>query len=208
MKILKITKKDLDKDNYYIGEEDFSEYNKKYDGKIEIDCDLGTVRFKKGVYASYSIEAKSGSGISAGDGISAGWGISAGDGISAGSGISAGDGISAGLGISAGSGISVGEGISAGWGISAGDGISAGWGISAGSGISAGLELSIGLNIFAGVSRHTNAQGDYKKITCSKLVKGTVCYGDLVETGEKEISLSCKEVSIELDGKNYTAVIK
>ena len=148
MKILKITKKDLDKDNYYIGEEDFSEYNKKYDGKIEIDCDLGTVRFKKGVYASYSIEAKSGSGISAG------------------------------------------------------------WGISAGSGISAGLELSIGLNIFAGVSRHTNAQGDYKKITCSKLVKGTVCYGDLVETGQKEISLSGKEVSIELDGKNYTAVIK
>ena len=136
MKILKITKKDLDKDNYYIGEEDFSEYNKKYDGKIEIDCDLGTVRFKKGVYASYSIEAKSGSGISA------------------------------------------------------------------------GLELSIGLNIFAGVSRYINAQGDYKKITCSKLVKGTVCYGDLVETGEKEISLSGKEVSIELDGKNYTAVIK
>ena len=38
MKTLKITKADLDKDNFYIGKEDFSEYSKKYDGNIEIEA--------------------------------------------------------------------------------------------------------------------------------------------------------------------------
>ena len=34
-----------------------------------------------------------------------------------------------------------------------------------------------------------------------------MCYGDLVETGQ-EINLSGKEVSVEIDGKKFTAIIK
>ena len=177
MKTLKITAKDLDKDNYYIGTEDFSECSKKYDGNIEIEGSLGTVRFKKGIHASYSIIANTGSGINAGWGINAGYGISAG------------------YGIRAGRGINAGWGISAGRGISAGDGISAGYGVNAGYGIRAKLELSASYNIFAGTSRHIKAEGDDKKITCGKLVKGTIAYGDLVET---RLPTETKEESLEL----------
>ena len=162
MNTLKITKKDLDKDGFYIGKVDFSEYSKKYDGQIEIEGNLGSVRFKKGLHCAYSITASAGSGISAGRGISAG------------------------------------------------SGISAGWGISAGEGISAKLELSASYNIFAGVSRWKKAEGDDKKITCGKFVKGTIAYGDLVETGlpTEEKSLAGTEVTVTVGDKIYKAVIQ
>ena len=87
---------------------------------------------------------------------------------------------------------------------------SAGWGISAGEGISAKLELSASYNIFAGVSRWKKAEGDDKKITCGKLVKGTIAYGDLVETGiaTTEKSLAGTEVTVTVGDKIYKTVIQ
>jgi len=102
MKTFVIKKEHLDKDNYYIGIEDLS----NFDGNIESEENLGYVKFKTNLSAKGYIFFRSGSGIKAGRGISAGWGIEAGRGIEAGSGISAGCGISAGWGISAGLGIS------------------------------------------------------------------------------------------------------
>jgi hypothetical protein len=90
-----ITKKDLDKENFYIGKTDLSDFA----GHIESEENLGRVRFKTYLRCTGRVLFRAGSGISAGGGISAGWSISAGDSISAGWGISAGGGISAGLAI-------------------------------------------------------------------------------------------------------------
>ena len=83
MKILKITKADLDKDNFYKKEE-IGTYDSCEDVSVEIDENLGWVSFKKGVYVNGEINCKAGSGIKAG------WGIEAGEGIKAGWGIKAG----------------------------------------------------------------------------------------------------------------------
>ena len=109
MEIKRITKDDLvmnDETSQY-------EYKEKlqFDGHIEIDGDLGRVKFAAGVWATGHIWTK------AGTGIEAGWGIEAGRGIEAGWGIEAGRGIKAGWGIEAGRGIKAGESIEAGWGI-------------------------------------------------------------------------------------------
>jgi hypothetical protein len=110
MKTIKITKADLDSENYY--KEDGIGYSgPDEDASVEIEENLGWVRFKKGVYVTGSIVVKAGSSIKAGDGIEAGDGIKAGDGIEAGWGIKAGWGIEAGWGIKAGSSIKAGEGI-------------------------------------------------------------------------------------------------
>ena len=90
----------------------------------------------------------------------------------------AGSGIEAGCGIKAGSGIEAGEGIKAGWGIEAGCGIEAGWGINC------KLSLSFGYKLFAGTATYTNTA--IKTVTCGKLEKGTIAYGDLIETGMPE----------------------
>jgi len=94
-----ITKKDLDKDNFY--------KDSGINTTEEITCDenLGYIKFKKSVITTQSIilgfgcGIEAGGGIKAGDGIEAGWGIKAGDGIEAGWGIKAGWGIEAGLSI-------------------------------------------------------------------------------------------------------------
>ncbi len=99
MKTIKITKGDLDKDNYY-KEENIGTYIEYADCSVEIEANLGYVRFKKGVYVNGSIIAQAGSGIEAGWGIEAGEGIKAGLGINAGSGIEAGEGISCKLSLS------------------------------------------------------------------------------------------------------------
>ena len=109
MEIKRITKDDLvmnDETSQY-------EYKEKlqFDGHIEIDGDLGRVKFAAGVWATGHIWTK------AGTGIEAGWGIEAGRGIEAGWGSEAGRGIKAGWGIEAGRGIKAGESIEAGWGI-------------------------------------------------------------------------------------------
>ena len=85
---LKITKADLDENNFY------KEDSVDVDGVIEIDGDLGTVCFRGSVKTKKYVFAKAGSGIEAG------LGIKAGEGIEAGWGIEAGDGIKAGLSIS------------------------------------------------------------------------------------------------------------
>ena len=69
MKTLKITKTDLDNDNYYSGKEILFDYNNPFDGNIEIDENLGWVGFKTSLVVSGSIIAGTGSGIKAGEGI-------------------------------------------------------------------------------------------------------------------------------------------
>ena len=88
MKILTITKSDLNERNEYAASESLN-----FEGHIQIEADLGTVAFRACLRASGYIRAFAGSGIKAGSGIEAGWGIEAGDGIKAGLGIEAGLGI-------------------------------------------------------------------------------------------------------------------
>jgi hypothetical protein len=75
MNTLRLTKKDFkDTDNYwkeYIGKADVS----NYDGNIEIEVNLGYVRFAGNLKATGSIIADAGSGIKAGWGIEAGLSI-------------------------------------------------------------------------------------------------------------------------------------
>ena len=77
MKTLKITKKDLDKDNFY-KEKGIGNWDSFEDVSVEIDECLGLVRFSNGIYVNGYILVKAGSGIKAGEGIKAGWGIEAG----------------------------------------------------------------------------------------------------------------------------------
>ena len=116
MDTIKIQKKHLDKDNYY-KEDGIGIWDSYENTNVEIDENLGYVKFKKGVYVNGSIICKAGSGIEAGEGIEAGLGIMVGEGIMAGLGIMAGSGIKAGSGIMAGEGIKAGWGIEAGWSI-------------------------------------------------------------------------------------------
>src|SRR3990172_5487570 len=159
MKTLKLTKKDFkETDSYYreyIGKTDVSDF----DGYIEIEGNLGWVRFDS-IYASGHVVAETGSGIEAGSGIKAGEGIKAGWGIKAG------------------------EGIKAGWGIKAGEGIKAGWGIEAGLFITCKLFLNITYRIFSVVAVwKKEVEDEEKTITCGKLENGKVEYGILKETG-------------------------
>ena len=80
MKTLVITKADLDKDNKY-KEPEIGKWNDPADVSVEVEENLGYVRFDKGVYVKGSIVCKAGSGIKAGWGIKAGSGIEAGEGI-------------------------------------------------------------------------------------------------------------------------------
>src|SRR3990167_9850623 len=155
MKIIKLTKSDLDQDNFY-NKEEIGKWNEYENVSVEIDENLDWVKFKKGLYVNGSISAKAGSGIKAGEGIEAGWGIKAGSGIEAG------------WGIKAGSGIKAGEGIKAGWGIKAGSGIEAG------EGIVCKFVLYFKYNLFAGVALWKKAEGVDKKIVCGKLESGTI----------------------------------
>ena len=80
MRKITITKKDLDKDNYY-KEDGIGTYSEYENVSVEIESNLGWVRFKNGIYVKGSVTALAGSGIEAGWGIKAGWGIEAGSGI-------------------------------------------------------------------------------------------------------------------------------
>ena len=100
MKTLNITSKEVKETKYYYKEyigEDVSDF----EGNIEIEENLGCVRFSS-IKANGYIWAKEGSEIEAGEGIEAGSEIKAGRGIKAGWGIEAGEGIEAGWGIEAG----------------------------------------------------------------------------------------------------------
>lgn len=85
MRVVKLTSKDFDKDNKYIGKEDFTSYEGA-DCSVEIEANLGWVCFVALRVKGY-IQALAGSGIKAGEGIEAGSGIKAGWGIEAGWGI-------------------------------------------------------------------------------------------------------------------------
>lgn len=86
----------------------------------------------------------------------------------------------------------------------AGSGIKAGWGIKAGEGIVCKLSLSFSYKLFAGTSPWTNSA--VKTITCGKLVKGTIAYGDLIETGLPDEKEEKVEEVIELNGKKHKLV--
>ena len=161
--VLKITKDDLDKNNIYVGDADVTNFS----GSIEIEANLGCVKFTTSVRASNHILAKAGSGIEAGLGIEAG------------SCIKAGSGIKAGWGIEAGSGIEAGYGIKAGYGIEAGSGIKAGSGIEAGLGI-VSKTISSGVRIFAGLCIWRLPENHEMEIR-AKLLKGEIAFGTLVE---------------------------
>jgi len=91
MKTLNITSKEVKETKYYYKEyigEDVSDF----EGNIEIEENLGCVRFSS-IKANGYIWAKEGSEIEAGEGIEAGWRIKAGSEIEAGEGIKAGEGI-------------------------------------------------------------------------------------------------------------------
>jgi len=199
MNTLKITKADLDADNYYIGVTDVSQ---EYDGSIEIDADLGTAKFKTSLRAKNAIIALAGSGIQAGevikagDGIEAGQGIYAGLGIKAGFGIVAGDGIKAGWGIEAGTGIIAGTGIKAGAGIVAGSGIKAGDGIKAGGHIDAGGHIVAGLGIEAGWNIKAGRNISAKWIVAKLRIFAGLCSWRLPTEEETEIRAELREGAI------------
>ena len=62
--------------------------------------------------------------------------------------------------------------------IEAGEGIKAGWGIKAGCGIEAGFR------IFAGTSVYRSSKNCIKTISCKRLIKGEIAFGQLIERGE------------------------
>ena len=73
MKILKITKDDLNERNEYIRSRDL-----EFEGHIEVEASLGWVRVLGFIRAAGRLGIEAGSGIKAGEGIEAGWGIKAG----------------------------------------------------------------------------------------------------------------------------------
>lgn len=87
----------------------------------------------------------------------------------------------------------------AGSGIEAGLGIKAGWDIEAGLGITCKKQLSSELRIFAGLCLWRKPKEEELKITCGILVKGDICFGELVEIGIKE------EPKIKLSEQDKTA---
>ena len=173
--MLHITKKDLDKYNYY--------KDSGINTTEEITCDenLGYIKFKKSVITTKSIIL----GLDCG--IEAGCGIKAGDGIKAGWGIKAGDGIEAGFGIEAGCGIKAGCGIEAGYGIKAGCGIEAGYGIKAGLSIICKRILKFSYQLFSGTCTWRETKEEDLIISCGKLeTDGKIILGNLIETGIPE----------------------
>ena len=181
MKTLKLTAKDFKKSSSYwsdyIGTENISDYS----GSIEIEGNLGYVRFDR-LRASGSIYAKVGTGIETARDIEAGAGIKAG------------------WSIKAGAGIEAGWDIKAGEGIEAGRDIEAGWGIEAGLSISCKSSLRFNYSLFAGVATWRDINSASKEIICGKLEGGTVCYGDVTETGLPE---DVKPETISIGGTYY-----
>jgi uncharacterized protein (DUF2147 family) len=80
METIKITKKDLDENNFYKYDGIGEPYNYE-DANVEIEENLGCVKFRDGIYVSGSIVAKNNSGIEASGNIKAGESIEAGEGI-------------------------------------------------------------------------------------------------------------------------------
>jgi hypothetical protein len=71
--------------------------------------------------------------------------------------------------------------VQAGGGINAGRGIEAGGGIKAGFSVTCELEISSGLRIFAGLCMWRIPTSDEFKISCKKVISGTVAFGTLEE---------------------------
>ena len=139
----------------------------KINGNLEVNCNLNIVN--RLLVNGYLF-------IEAGKSISANGYISANGFISAGGSIRAGGYIEAGRDIKAGGSIKAGEYIKAG----------DNYGISSGLSIICKSSLSFGLNAYAGICTWQNITNKDKTITCGKLIKGTVAYGILKETGLKE----------------------
>jgi len=165
MKTLILTAKDFKKsDSYYklyCGKEDVS----NYEGNIEIEENLGWVKFNGYVSAKGSIYAGAGTGIMAVEGIRADESIRVGWGIETDGNIGAGWGIEVGMYIQAGGSITAAEGITA------------------GLSISCKLSLKFAYRLFAGTATWNDATDENKDIICGKLEGGKVCYGTVKELG-------------------------
>ena len=135
METIKLTKKDFNGKNEFIGDESILDFN----GNLEIEENLGIVFFKYLNIKGY-IYAKAGSGITAG------------------------------------------------WGITAGLEITAGWGINC------KLKLSAKLRIFAGLCIWREPTKEEQQIICGKLESGKICFGELIEIGLPEETMTIKHI--------------
>ena len=71
------------------------------------------------------------------------------------------------------------------------------YGITAGLKIYAKTTIEAGMRIFAGTAPWSWVGDEHKEIKCGKLLKGTIAYGTLIETGLPEINLSGKVVEVK-----------
>ena len=65
------------------------------------------------------------------------------------------------------------------------------------------LILSFKYRLFAGVAVWQNTNNEDMKITCGKLEGGTVCYGDVIETGIPDEPKDANPKEITVDGVIY-----
>jgi hypothetical protein len=186
----------------YIGQHDVSDLR----ANIEIGQNLGYVAFPM-LRCAGSVQVRSGSGLIIRDEllvdsfVSADWNIQVGGRIAVGGDLSAGwaliggdtidvrGKIKAGTSIKAGGTLRAGRGIEAGAGIKSDSKIFSGGSIAAGEGVEAGLSiecrdtLEAGLRILAGLSLWKEPADEEKKISCARLIRGTVALGRLEERG-------------------------
>jgi len=184
----------------YIGRHDISDLR----ANVEIGENLGFVAFPM-LRCAGSVQVRSGSGLLIRDEllvdsfVSAGWSIQAGGRIVVGGDLSAGwaliggdaidarGKIKAGTSIKAGGTLRAGQGIEAGAGIRSDSKIFSGGSIAAGEGVEAGLSiecrdtLEAGLRILAGLCLWKEPTDEEKRISCTRLIRGTVVFGRLEE---------------------------
>ena len=53
-------------------------------------------------------------------------------------------------------------------------------------GIEAGYGIEAGFRIFAGVATYHSSKNCIKTISCKRLIKGEIAFGELIERGEKD----------------------
>lgn len=136
-----------------------------------------------GSFVSVAWNIQAGGKITISGDLSAGWALLGGDAIEARGKIKAGTSIKAGGTLRAGQGIEAGAGIRSESKIVSGGAITAGEGVEAGLSIECSDTLEAGLRIFAGVCLWKEPLEEEKKISCAKLVRGTVAFGRLEEHG-------------------------
>ena len=88
----------------------------------------------------------------------------------------------------------------------AGEGIKAGEGIEAGCGIKAKTFISSEKRIFAGISVYKTSSNCDKTIKCENLIKGEICYGELIVTKQEMVEMTIAEIEQKLGVKNLKVI--